>query len=98
VGSWRLTIQHAGRRPPAALLFAGWVASRVRLERLAFQSTGGAPCGDLVSFEVSEPAARVALPARSDFLLLAEELSIQAPDPIYEQSRVEAQRLAEVHP
>jgi glucose-6-phosphate dehydrogenase assembly protein OpcA len=98
VASWSLTIQHNGPRPPAALLFAGWVASRVSLERLVFQSTGDSPAGDLVSFEFREPAARVSLPPRGELLLLGEELSIQAPDPIYQQSRAEALRLAEIHP
>ena len=122
-----LAIRHEGTRSPAALLFAGWLASCLawdddRLRAIRFETTGDDGVGRLLGFDLAGGSARVSvhrtgdacgqvlleasgqkpvqnrvsLAPSTDRLLLEEELSIQAPDPVFDQSRRWALRLAEI--
>ncbi len=123
-----LAVRHEARRSPSALLFAGWLASRLawddqRLAAVRFETTQPDGLGRLSGFELAAPAARisirrtgdacgevrletagsqpvlnrVSLSPSTDQLLLAEELSIQRPDPVFDETRPWALRLAEMH-
>lgn len=119
-----LTVYHERTRPPAALLFAGWLHSRLNIPHIDFQANDLEPTGRISGIELACDSARIAirrlsdstgevrlelagrdpvmnrvsLAPSTDLLLVGEELSIHSRDLIYEQSREEALRLAEVHP
>lgn len=56
-----LTVHHDGPRPPAALLFAGWLASRLALRDIEFRSTGGPSGGRISGFELAGGPARISI-------------------------------------
>jgi glucose-6-phosphate dehydrogenase assembly protein OpcA len=91
----RLRFQTAGGEGPGR--FTGFELGSDSA-RICIRRTGDA-CGEVrLECQGLEPVlARVSLSPSTDLLLLAEELSIHASDPVYEESRARALRIAEMH-
>lgn len=61
-----LTVYHESSRPPAALLFAGWLNSRLTLHHIDFHSNGLEPTGRISGIELASDSTRIAIHRLSD--------------------------------